>query len=73
MTNQNPTRPEEALLTAKEVAAILRASEWWVLQHASGGRRTLRPTIPAKRLGRMVRFHRSDVERFLHDPEACCE
>jgi excisionase family DNA binding protein len=51
----------ERLLTAKEVAEILSVSVAWVLDHSS--RR--RPFLPPIRLGKAVRFRRSDVEEFI--------
>lgn len=53
----------ERLLNAKEVAEILSVSVNWVLDHAS--RR--RPYLPAIRLGKAVRFRRSDVEEFIRE------
>lgn len=51
------------LLTADEVAGILRVPKSWVYSHLSD--------LPAIRLGRYVRFRRSDVERFLEDRGPC--
>ena len=53
----------ERLLTPKEVAEILSVSVAWVLDHSS--RR--RPYLPAIRLGKAVRFRRSDVEEFIQE------
>ena len=53
----------ERLLTPKEVAEILSVSVAWVLDHSS--RR--RPYLPAIRLGKAVRFRRSDVEEFIRE------
>ena len=53
----------ERLLTPKEVAEILSVSVAWVLDHSS--RR--RPYLPAIRLGKAVRFRRSDVEVFIQE------
>ena len=57
MSVQTPER----LLTPKEVAEILSVSVAWVLDHSS--RR--RPFLPPIRLGKAVRFRRSDVEEFI--------
>ena len=53
----------ERLLDPKEVAEILSVSVAWVLDHSS--RR--RPYLPAIRLGKAVRFRRSDVEEFIRE------
>lgn len=51
------------LLTADEVAAILRVPRSWVYSHLS--------ELPVIRLGRYVRFKRSEVERFLENRGPC--
>jgi excisionase family DNA binding protein len=51
------------LLTAEEVAEILRVPKSWVYSHLSD--------LPTIRLGRYVRFKRSDVERFLENRGPC--
>lgn len=51
------------LLTADEVAAILRVPRSWVDSHLS--------ELPVIRLGRYVRFKRSEVERFLENRGPC--
>ncbi len=51
------------LLTADEVAGILRVPKSWVYSHLS--------ELPTIRLGRYVRFKRSDVERFLEERGSC--
>lgn len=57
-----PQAPER-LLTPKEVADILTVSVTWVLDHSS--RR--RPHLPAVRLGKLVRYRRTDVEAFIEE------
>jgi excisionase family DNA binding protein len=47
------------LLTPDEVARILRVPKSWVYSHLS--------QLPTIRLGRYVRFKRSDVNRFLEE------
>jgi excisionase family DNA binding protein len=54
-------RPER-LLTAQEVASRLGVSARWVLAHAAG---LNRPILPSVKLGKAVRFERSDVEEFI--------
>ena len=49
------------LLTAKEVGALLQLNASWVLDAAR------RNAIPHIRLGRYVRFHRTDIETWLLD------
>jgi excisionase family DNA binding protein len=55
--------PDGCLLTAEEVAEILRVPRSWAYSHLSD--------LPTIRLGRYVRFKRSDVERFLEDRGPC--
>jgi excisionase family DNA binding protein len=47
------------LLTAKEVGVLLQLNASWVLDAAR------RNAIPHIRLGRYVRFHRTDIETWL--------
>jgi excisionase family DNA binding protein len=56
-------RPEqdEPLLTAVEVAAVLRVTPDWV--YAAGRR----DGLPHVRLGRYVRFQRSAIEQWLDE------
>jgi excisionase family DNA binding protein len=51
------------LLTADDVAGILRVPKSWVYSHLG--------ELPTIRLGRYVRFRRSDVERFLEVGGSC--
>jgi excisionase family DNA binding protein len=51
----------ERLLTPQEVAEILGVSRAWVLDHSS--RR--RPHLPCIKLGKAVRFRRTDVEALI--------
>lgn len=53
----------ERLLTPKQVADLLAVSPAWVLDHAS--RR--RPHLPSVKMGKAVRFRRSDIEAFIHE------
>ena len=62
----NPTAgnlPGEVLLTADEVAQILRVPRSWVYSHLSD--------LPVIRLGRYVRFRRSEINGFLEKRGAC--
>lgn len=52
-----------ALLTAEEVAEILRVPRSWVYSHQD--------QLPTVRLGRYVRFRRSEIESFLAEQKAC--
>lgn len=54
--------PDEPLLTAAEVAALLAVSPNTVLDWAESGR------LPSFKLGRAVRFQRSEVMEWL---QAC--
>jgi len=57
------TSPDSILLDATEVAQILRVPRSWVYSHLQ--------ELPAIRLGRYVRFRRSEVERFLEERGSC--
>ena len=57
----NPS--EEILLTADEVAEILRVPRSWVYSHLGD--------LPVIRLGRYVRFKRSDIDEFLTRGGSC--
>ena len=62
----NPTAgnpPGEVLMTADEVAQILRVPRSWVYSHLSD--------LPVIRLGRYVRFRRSEINGFLEKRGAC--
>jgi len=55
-------RPElETLLTAQEVAAILKVSYGWVRDHAS----RKEPRLPCVRVGDLLRFRPKDVSEFI--------
>jgi len=51
------------LLTADEVAEILRVPKSWVYSHLSD--------LPVIRLGRYVRFWRTDIDQFLEKRGTC--
>jgi excisionase family DNA binding protein len=51
------------LLTADEVAEILRVPRSWIYSHLN--------QLPTVRLGRYVRFKRSEIELFLDQQKAC--
>jgi excisionase family DNA binding protein len=52
----------DSLLTPRQVADRLQVSIGWVLDHASGRRL---PVLPSLKLGKSVRFREAEVERFL--------
>jgi excisionase family DNA binding protein len=58
-------RADAILLDAGEVAQILRLPRSWVYSHLK--------ELPAIRLGRYVRFRRSDIERFLEQRSGACQ
>jgi excisionase family DNA binding protein len=64
---KGPASPElrliEHLLTADEVAEILRVPKSWVYSHVSD--------LRVIRLGRYVRFRRCDIDEFLERRGAC--
>ena len=67
-TDQNPVQaftpsPDSILLDADELAQILRVPRSWVYSHLR--------ELPVIRLGRYVRFKRSEVERFLEERGPC--
>jgi excisionase family DNA binding protein len=58
-------RADAILLDAGEVAEILRVPRSWVYSHLK--------ELPAIRLGRYVRFRRSEIERFLEQRSGACQ
>ena len=58
-----PNHHDDDLLTAREVAAVLRVSERWVRDHTT--RRS--PKIRAIKLGPLVRYRWGDVKDFMAD------
>jgi excisionase family DNA binding protein len=56
---------DAVLLDAGEVAQILRVPRSWVYSHLK--------ELPAIRLGRYVRFRRSEIERFLNQRAGACQ
>jgi len=56
---------EPILLDAGEVAQILRVPRSWIYSHLS--------ELPVIRLGRYVRFRRSEIERFLEKRAGACQ
>lgn len=58
-------RQEAILLDAGEVAQILRVPRSWVYSHLK--------ELPVIRLGRYVRFRRSEIERFLEQRAGACQ
>jgi len=56
---------DAVLLDADEVAQILRVPRSWVYGHLK--------ELPVIRLGRYVRFRRSEIERFLEHRSGACE
>jgi excisionase family DNA binding protein len=55
--------PDSILLDADELAQLLRVPRSWVYSHLR--------ELPVIRLGRYVRFRRSEVERFLEERGSC--
>lgn len=54
-------RTDYPLLTAEEVAAILRVPRSWIYSHLD--------LLPVVRLGRYVRFRRSGIERLTNESD----
>jgi excisionase family DNA binding protein len=55
--------PESDLLTPGQVARRLQVSSAWVRDHAT--RKT--PRLPAVKMGKLLRFRREDVDRFIRE------
>jgi excisionase family DNA binding protein len=63
-TNANQSiQPDDALLTADEVAALLRVTPAWVYAETRGHR------IPHVRLGRYVRYRRDALAEWMRQLE----
>ena len=56
---------DSVLLDAEDVAQILRVPRSWVYSHLK--------ELPVIRLGRYVRFRRSEIERFLEQRSGACQ
>ena len=61
---------QEQILTAPEVAKLLRVSTQWVYAHANGNRK---PHLPSVKFGGARRFRLLDIQKFVDQfaqPEA---
>ncbi|MGA9667759.1 MAG: helix-turn-helix domain-containing protein [Terracidiphilus sp.] len=59
-----PVRPADySLLTADEVAVILRVPRSWIYSHLD--------LLPTVRLGRYVRFRRREIDRLAGEQGPC--
>ncbi len=56
-SNGNGVSVDQILLTVEELAEILRVPKSWIYSHQD--------QLPTVRLGRYVRFKRSEIESFL--------
>ncbi len=61
--NGNGVSDDQILLTVDELAEILRVPKSWIYSHQD--------QLPTVRLGRYVRFKRSEIESFLDQQKAC--
>jgi excisionase family DNA binding protein len=61
--NGNSVADDQILLTVDELAEILRVPRSWIYSHQD--------QLPTVRLGRYVRFRRSEIESFLDQQKAC--
>jgi excisionase family DNA binding protein len=61
--NGNGVSEDQILLTVEELAEILRVPKSWIYSHQD--------QLPTVRLGRYVRFKRSEIESFLDQQKAC--
>lgn len=59
----------EILLNTEQVAEILQVSVDWVGAHC--GRRA--PNLPVVRVGKLLRFRRNDINRFIAEQLTNCE
>lgn len=59
MQETAPRREQDSLLTADEVAALMRVTRAWVYAE------TRRDALPHLRLGRYVRYRRSAIEAWM--------
>jgi excisionase family DNA binding protein len=59
----NGVSDDQILLTVDELAEILRVPKSWIYSHQD--------QLPTVRLGRYVRFKRSEIESFLDQQKAC--
>jgi excisionase family DNA binding protein len=57
--NASQTHPEDPLLTAEDVAALMRVTRAWVYAE------TRRNALPHLRLGRYVRYRRSAIDAWM--------
>jgi excisionase family DNA binding protein len=62
-THGNGDPENQVLLTVDEVAEILRVPRSWIYSHQD--------QLPTVRLGRYVRFKRSEIDLFLDQQKAC--
>ena len=64
VTHHSTEADDQTLLTADDVAAMLKVSKSWVYEHTRlrGARGSGLPFI---KVGRLVRYRRSDVEAWL--------
>jgi excisionase family DNA binding protein len=60
--NGNGVSEDQILLTVEELAEILRVPKSWIYSHQD--------QLPTVRLGRYVRFKRSEIESFLDQQKA---
>ena len=58
----------DSLLTPRQVADRLQVSIGWVLDHASGRRL---PVLPSLKLGKSVRFREAELDAFLEKCRRC--
>jgi excisionase family DNA binding protein len=63
-SNAQELNPDDELMTVKEVAEYLKVTEWSVYQRVS------RRQIPFLKMGRLLRFWKSSVERHVRDLES---
>jgi excisionase family DNA binding protein len=62
-THGNGDPGNQVLLTVDEVAEILRVPRSWIYSHQD--------QLPTVRLGRYVRFKRSEIDLFVDQQKAC--
>jgi excisionase family DNA binding protein len=57
------SNPDDQLMTVREAAAYLKVTEWSIYQRVSRGQ------IPYLKMGRLLRFWKSSLERHIRDFE----
>jgi len=60
---------DDALLTVRDAARLLKVSVSWVYEHVRPGTEV---RLPAVKLGKYLRFHRRDLRDYIDAKRAAC-